>query len=524
MKRNVFRNPRLTVSLLAGLLAGSALTADDRPWQDPSRHRLPATDREYVRTSGYVEETPVPEYRWAPESAYEQFNDMKFGVRIHWGIYSLYGSTKESWNYLRMPPAEKHAYNQQYKTWNPAGFDADAWMDFFAASGMKMFAFTTKHHDGFSLFDTKARVKRRVNYAAPAEPVLEDCDLAYSIMEGPFKRDIVRELCDAARQRDIKIDLYFSNPDWYDADFRPHVWHPVQIPSWSTQAVVGKDRQPEGPPGTRHGERGGTVMAPDPTQEEIDRMVQRHRTQLTELLTNYGKIDMVCLDMWLGPASWPQIRETMMALRKIQPDVMFRARGIGNYGDYYTPEGFVPGSKENTEVPWFVIYPLGENFSYEPDPAKHKGSKWVITNIVDSAAKGGNFMVGIGPDGNGTFHPTAIEQLKLVGEWLKVNGRGIYATRARDGDKWKEGENIRYTRTKDRRVIYAHALEWPGEQLVLETVTPKAQSKIFLLGHDQPLSWKIDEQKRLVIETPAAAQQSIPEKLRLAYSFAIDSD
>ena len=138
---------------------------------------------------------------------------------------------------------------------------------------------------------------------------------------------------------------------------------------------------------------------------------------------------------------------------KLQPDVMFRARGIGNYGDYYTPEGFVPGRKENTDTPWFVIYPLGSSFSYEPVSGNYKGAAWIVRNLVDSVAKGGNFMVGIGPDGEGRFHPTAISQLKEVGEWLKVNGAGIYSTRAREGELWSEGADIRFTRTKDKRTI-----------------------------------------------------------------------
>src|SRR5690606_464497 len=129
------------------------------------------------------------------------------------------------------------------------------------------------------------------------------------------------------------------------------------------------------------------LYMPDPTPEEIDRMMARHRAQLEEILTNYGKIDMICLDQWLGPDVWPKLRETMFHLRKIQPNVMFRARGVGNYGDYYTPEGFVPGNKENSDVPWFVIYPLGSSFSYEAEASAHKGAAWVIKNLVDSAAK-----------------------------------------------------------------------------------------------------------------------------------------
>lgn len=206
-------------------------------------------------------------------------------------------------------------------------------------------------------------------------------------------------------------------------------------------------------------------MALDPTPEEVNRMMARHRAQLVELLSNYGTIDMLCLDMLLGPTVWPQLRQTILALRKIQPGVMLRARGIGNYGDYYTPEGFVPGSTENTDVPWFVIYPLGKGFSYDPEPGDYKGSAWIVKNLVDSVAKGGNFMVGVGPDGDGKFHSAAVAQLREAGAWLKVNGEGIYGTRPRDGQFWQEGEEIRFTRAKEGRSIYAFALRWPEEAL-----------------------------------------------------------
>ncbi|HPT31002.1 MAG TPA: alpha-L-fucosidase, partial [Prolixibacteraceae bacterium] len=137
----------------------------------PSRfsHRLPKTDVNYIHTMPFVEEDPVPEYTWASDEAYEAFLDMKFGVRLHWGIYSIWQLQKESWPYLgHVPPyfdlAKRQEYNQLYKNWNPQGFNADQWMTYFKDWGMKMFAFTSKHHEGFSMFDTQTRVKRRVNW------------------------------------------------------------------------------------------------------------------------------------------------------------------------------------------------------------------------------------------------------------------------------------------------------------------------------------------------------------------------
>ena len=197
-----------------------------------------------LKNDPYIENSPFAEYHWAPASAYEAFQDMKFGIRIHWGIYSIWHRGAESWPFLAMSFEDRQAYNNLYKTWNPAGFDADAWMEIFKESGMKMFAFTTKHHEGFCMFDTKTRVKSRANWTAAGGPKMESCDLAYSIMETPFRRDVVKELCDAAHKRDIKIDFYFSHPDWYDADFRPYVCHPLQMPSsaeWMIPADVAND-------------------------------------------------------------------------------------------------------------------------------------------------------------------------------------------------------------------------------------------------------------------------------------------
>ena len=465
---------------------------------ESTKHHLPFTDTHYKGVRSYIEDEPVPEYRWASNAAYEAFRDMKYGVRIHWGLYSVAGFTRESWPFLELSFQERARYNEMYRTWNPTSFDADAWTSLFAENGLRMFAFTTKHHEGFSMFDTRTRVKQRVRWDAPQGPELENCDLAYSMMETPFKRDVVKELCEAGRKRGLRIALYFSHPDWYDADFRPYADDPVGVPS---AAELDPRWRPQ-PPGSKR-----TIwMAPDPSPEQVARMMARHRVQLEELLTNYGEIHMLSLDQWLGPKVWPELRKTILQLRRLQPEVMLRARGIGNYGDYYTPEGFVPGDKSNTETPWMVIYPLASGFSYDPDAAHYKGPGWIVHNIVDTAAKGGNFQVGIGPDAMGRFHPAAMEQLKQVGTWLRVCGEGIYATRPREGADWHEGDAIRFTRTKDNRTVYCFALQWPGKSMVLHSVRPKPGSRIAMFGYPEPMKWKFDSALGLKVEIPESLQ------------------
>jgi alpha-L-fucosidase len=457
--------------------------------RDRSRNiNLPETDYHLKAVSPFVEKEPDADYLHASEAAHEAFRDIKFSVRIHWGIYSIWQMNGESWGFLDLPNDKKQEYIQLYKTFNPTKFDAQEWMDIFKRSGLQAFAFTTKHHEGFSMFDTKTRVKQRVSYKDASHPI-ENCDVAYSIMETPFGRDVVKELCDAAHKNGIKIDLYYSHPDWYDADFRPYNGHPLTTLSVRDNTIMyGNDIHFDST----------KIITPERTPQETTRMVTRHREQLRELLSNYGKIDMLCLDQWLGADVWGETKATIKMVRELQPDIMIRCRGIGNYGDYYTPEGFVPGSKENTNMPWMVIYPLGASFSYDKNGDNYKGAKWIISNLTDAVSKGGSFMVGIGPDGSGQFHPKAIEQLEETGRWLAVNGEAIYNTHARQ--VWKEG-NVRFTQSKDGRCVYAFVDDLSVPEIRLESIMPKAGANVTLLGYDKPLSWKAGD-KGLVVSIP----------------------
>jgi alpha-L-fucosidase len=468
--------------------------------------KMPVTDNHYKQVKSYIEDTPNPDYSQASDAARAAFRQMKFGVRIHWGVYVELGYGEDaSWPFVRednghpgLDNEGRQAYQQFYKTFNPTNFNADAWMDLFQTNGIKVVAFTTKHHDGFSMFDTHARVARRVNWTNSPEPKIEDCDFAYSIMDTPFHRDIVKEITDSAHRHGMKIDLYFSHPDWYDADFRPFAFHPLHD-------RVNKTEHPD----------------------QWEHFVQRERQQLTELLTQYGKIDLICLDMWLDKTAWLDLRETMKIVRRIQPDVMFRCRGIGNYGDYYTPEGFVPGAAANTDMPWMVIYPLvnGDGiWSYEPDASKYKDGAFIVTNLVDIVAKGGNFMVGIGPDATGNFHPKAIAALQYTGAWLKTNGEAIFKTHPLPGDGWKDGDNLRFTHSDLGSIIYTIAFQWPGDELVLHTVKLPPGATVRMLGTSESLPWHLDPAKGTVISLPARWQSPANRPWQLPCVFKLDCE
>jgi alpha-L-fucosidase len=462
----------IIISFLSGAIATGIAqtepTAEQIRQDREATLRLPKSDVHYCETSTYIEDVPDKDYVHASVDAYEQFRDIKYSIRIHWGVYSLQ-EVEASWPLLDYSNGKKQEYQQLYTQFNPVDFDAEQWMNDFRRWGMQAFAFTAKHHDGFALWHTRTKVVRRANFLKACEgmndDVIEPCDLHYSIEETPFRRDIVRELCDAAHRHDIKVDLYFSHPDWYDADFRPYNYHPLAVPD-----II---EHPQNYYNAHGIDSRKKILAPNRTPEETERMVKRHREQIRELLTNYGKVDMMCLDQWLGRDNWKDMKETLKLARKWSPETMFRARGIGNYGDYYQPEQFVPENNAQSGMPWMSICLLAKQFSYDPNPDNYKDSQWIIHNLIDCIAKGGSFMICLSPDSKGNFHPKAKERLEAVGEWLKVNGEGIYETRARD--VWDSGK-IRFTRSKDNKRVYAFVETFPGRELIIPSVTPKKKS------------------------------------------------
>jgi alpha-L-fucosidase len=196
---------------------------------------------------------------------------------------------------------------------------------------------------------------------------------------------------------------------------------------------------------------------------------------------------------------------------------MFRERGIGPYGDFTTPEHWIPEDplKKPLAMPWEAIEQLGSQWAYQPNDT-YKSKEWLLGTLIDVVAKGGNFMTGISPMANGKFPKETIERLEYVGAWMRVNGEAIYATRP--WKIFKDGENIRFTQSKDKKYLYAIALKWPGETMTLRSVRALEGSEIVMLGARHNLRWHQNEQG-LVIEIPQVLEEHKP--CDQAYTFKI---
>ena len=434
--------------------------------------------------------TVSPGYHHAPEEAVEAWKDQKFGIRIHWGLYCLIGSDA-SWCLPHSTREFQNIYNTLYEFFNPTDFDADSWMDLFQRAGIRFFTFTTKHHEGFCMWPTETVVKsiRRaphgLSFMPKHQPNFQDCMIHYSVMDTPYKKDIVGTLIKAARKRGVGVGLYYSHVDWHDPAF---AWDPYNIyydPKFTRQS--------------------------DPKRWQA--FIDQERKQLRELMTWYGPIDLLSLDIAWPESAAQEIVEIAMMVRKLQPKVLMRHRGVGPYGDYYTPERTIPGSFSKGN--WMVIYPGGQAFSYLPNDI-YKPREWVLESLIDIVAKGGNFEVGYGPMPDGTWPQETVERLVYVGDWLNVNGEAIYATRA--WKIYKQGDDVRFTRSKDGRYLYAISLKWPGNKFVVKTVRAVPGSPVLMLGVKKPLRWQ-QQGDSLAIEIPPEVAANKP--CQQAFAFKI---
>lgn len=388
----------------------------------------------------------------------DQWQDLKFGMIIHWGLYAVLGIV-ESWSICsededwipRDSTMDYNAYKQWYwnlnKEFNPRQFDPDQWAASAKNAGMKYVVFTTKHHDGFSMYDTK--------YSD------------FSIAKGPFadhpKADVAKYVFDAFRKQDMMIGAYFSKPDWHSQDY----W-------WSRYATP-----------DRH-----VNYKIENHPYRWDRYKDFVFNQINEITSNYGKIDILWLDGgWVrAPKEDIGMDNIAKMARRNQPGLIIVDRTVtGEYENYRTPEKMIP--EKQLPYPWETCMPLSKDWGFVPG-AVFKSPDVIISTLIEVVAKGGSLLLGVGPTPEGVIEPEVVRILDEIGQWLKANGEAIYNTR--NTPMYHDG-NVWFTASKDKQTFYAivcpagpmpATVSWHGN-------LPAKGSKMVLLADRSVVKYKI---------------------------------
>ncbi len=405
----------------------------------------------------------------------DRFQDRKFGLFVHWGIYTQWGcieswplsgdapwarpETLEAWTERGQDIDRFRAdYRRLNETFSPGHFDPHAWAALAAEAGMRYVCFTTKHHDGFCLWDTRTTGYRSTH---------PDCPF-----HADARADAVRAVWDAFRARDMAVSCYFSKSDWHC----PWYWRPGRPPV---------DRNPN------------YDTAEEP--EAWERFVRFVHAQVEELMSRYGPVDALWLDggQVRAPAQDIRMDEMVAMARRRQPGLIVADRCVGGeHENILTPEQEIPDAPPGR--PWESCLTLGKGWAYERSET-FKPARQVIHMLCDIAAKGGNFLLNVGPDPDGLIPAGAQERLRAIGAWLRINGEAIYASRPIA--PYLEGR-IRYTRRGETLYAIALAGDETPTTVTLRALQPPDNAPVWLLGHPRPLLWRRAD-AATVVDLPA---------------------
>ncbi|MER6945671.1 alpha-L-fucosidase [Nonomuraea sp. NPDC000554] len=377
---------------------------------------------------GLDEEGPThaPSHRMS-SARLAEFREQRFGLFIHWGLYAL--AARHEWVKQRERLTDEQ-YQPYVDHFAPDLFDPDAWAEAAADAGMRYMVLTTKHHDGFCLWDS----------------ALTD----YSVANTPHGKDLVGPIVDAFRTRGLGVGFYHSLIDWHHPHFPVDGLHPA----W-TGDVSNNDRNIAKYQAYLHG-------------------------QVEELLTRYGRIDTMWFDFSYskrvrngqltpggkGAADW-RSEELAALVRRLQPGILINDR-LEIPGDFTTPEQYQPTSPP-AQV-WEACQTLNGSWGYDRDNLDYKPVDLLVRMLVDTVSKDGNLLLNVGPNGRGAFDPRALETLRGIGDWTRLHGRSIYGA---GPSAFEAPPDCRYTQRGDR--LYVHLFAWPHRHLHLPGLAGKVR-------------------------------------------------
>jgi alpha-L-fucosidase len=456
-----------------------------------------------VTTKGQHAHPTSIQYQWPEDPLVKKkldlWQDQKFGMIIHWGLYAQAGII-ESWSLCSEEWISRDSTSDygEYKKWywnlakefNPVKFNPEQWAKAAKDGGMRYLVFTTKHHDGFSMFDT------------------EQTD--FKITNGPFgdhpKANVARHVFNAFRKEGIMVGAYFSKPDWHSE----YYW-------WPKYATPDRNNNYD-------------IRKYPWRWTQFKSLVHN---QIAELMTDYGEIDILWLDGgWVRPLEsvtdevrawgaripeWSQdaeMEKVAAMARSKQPGLLIVDRTVhGPFENYLTPEQSIPDNK--LDYPWESCITLGNAWGYVPDDL-FKSSAKIIHTLTEVVAKGGSLLLGVGPGPDGTMSAAQITRLKEVGDWLKANGQAIYNTRP--VTNYNDGKTF-FTRGKDNTLFAIVLLEEnkpvPSEVSWKYNLPAKGTS-VKLLMNGKTVKWKRSGDLIKVSVPPGIEEAHHPA---LAFSF-----
>jgi alpha-L-fucosidase len=406
---------------------------------------------------------PLTDFTKESKESYEArmkwWHDARFGMFIHWGVYSVpagkyngqevKGIGEWIMNTAKIPVKE---YEKFAKEFNPVRFDAAEWVRIAKDAGMKYIVITSKHHDGFAMWDSKVSSYDIVDYS-------------------PYGKDVLKMLSDECAKQGITLCFYHSIMDWHQPN--------ADSANWA------KYRE--------------NYLKP----------------QLKELLTGYGKPGVLWFDgEWVKEWTEDQGKDLYNFVRNLQPEIIINNRvGKGRQGmqgmnrdasfvgDFGTPEQEILST--SSDMAWESCMTMNDTWGFKTSDTAWKSTETLVRNLVDIVSKGGNFLLNVGPTSEGLIPAASVERLKEMGEWVKVNGEAIYAVKQLRN--YKEGDGLRYSLSGDGRTINTFIMNWPGKQLNIKQIKPAEGSRIRMIGLDSELKWKYDDKEGLTIELPDQA-------------------